>query len=190
MRGSGVPLARFSKCHPWPSRILTGSTADPLSQTLGMGQPSGSPASPLQALNARPGLVTTEFGPDEGCVLCALLQDKIPSHRCAPDIALMVRERATRMETEHETWCHGSRALQPLLDCGAESTLSPAFIPDCSYKNFFDLIFSRHYTDIAQISLFLPQAVPFRASLRTISKYTGSVHGLTPDPVFSWSMLS
>ena len=45
------------------------------------------------------------------------------------------------MKTEHEIWCRGSGDLQPLLGCGAESTLSPAFILDCSYNNFFDLIF-------------------------------------------------
>jgi hypothetical protein len=31
-------------------------------------------------------------------------------------VALMVQERATRMKTEHEIWCNGSRDLQPLLD--------------------------------------------------------------------------
>ena len=34
------------------------------------------------------------------------------------------------------------------------------------YKTFFDLSFLRHYIDIVQISLFLPQAIPFWDSLR------------------------
>ena len=34
------------------------------------------------------------------------------------------------------------------------------------YKTFFDLSLLRHYIDIVQISLFLPQAVPFWHSLR------------------------
>ena len=33
------------------------------------------------------------------------------------------------------------------------------------YKTFLILSFPRHYTDIVQITLFLPQAIPFWASL-------------------------
>ena len=51
-------------------------------------------------------------------------------------VALMVQERATRMKTEHEIWCNGSRDLQPLLDWGGEYTLSPAFIPNCRLQEF------------------------------------------------------
>ena len=94
-------------------------------------------------------------------------------------VALMVQERATRMKTEHEIWCNGSRDLQPLLDWGGESTLSPAFIPNCRLQEFIwsylsqdtcyvnhVLINFRDYIDIAQIYFFLPQSVPFWASLR------------------------
>ena len=35
------------------------------------------------------------------------------------------------------------------------------------YKTFFDLSVLRHYTDIVQISLLLPQAIPFWDSLRS-----------------------
>ena len=56
------------------------------------------------------------------------------------------------------------RDLQPLLDWGAESTLSPVLLLIADYKTFFDLYFPRHYIDIVQI-LFLPQAVPFWENL-------------------------
>ena len=93
-------------------------------------------------------------------------------------VALMVQERVTRMKTEHEVWCNGSGDLQPLLDWGAESTLSPVFIPNCRLQDFLwsylsqDTCCFKHvllnvmdYTDIVQISLFLLQAIPFQASL-------------------------
>ena len=50
-------------------------------------------------------------------------------------VALKVRERALRMKTELKIWCNGSGDLQPLLDWGAESTLSPAFISNCRLQN-------------------------------------------------------
>ena len=91
----------------------------------------------------------------------------------------MVREQAMRMKTEHEIWCNGSGDLQPLLDWGAESTLSPAFISNRRLQDFLRSYLSQDtccvnqvrlnvmdHTDIVQISLCLPQAVPFWASLR------------------------
>lgn len=58
-------------------------------------------------------------------------------------------------------WSNGSGDLQPLLDWDAESTLSPAFVAKCRLQDFFKI-----WTDIVQISLFSPQAVPIWASLR------------------------
>ena len=82
-------------------------------------------------------------------------------------VALTIREQMTRMKTKHEIWCNGSGDRQPLLDWGAESTLSPAFIPNCRLQDFFFILsLPRHYTDRVQISLFLPQAIPFWACLR------------------------
>ena len=78
----------------------------------------------------------------------------------------MVREQATRTKTKYKIWCSVSGDLQPLLDWGAESTLSPAFIPNCRLQDIFIISFPRHYTDTVQISLFLPRAIPFGASLR------------------------
>ena len=93
-------------------------------------------------------------------------------------VALMVWEWATRMKTEHKIWCSGSGDLQPLLDWGAESTLSQAFIPNCRLQEFLWPYLSQHtccvnhvllnvrvYIDIVQISLFLPLAIPFWGSL-------------------------
>ena len=58
--------------------------------------------------------------------------------------ALKVQEQAMKMKTEHKIWCNGSGHLQPLLDWGAESTLSPAFIPNCRLQDFFfNLIFPK-----------------------------------------------
>ena len=51
---------------------------------------------------------------------------------------------ATRMKTEHEIWGNGSGDMQPLLDWGAESTLSPAFIPNCRLQDFLRSYLSRH----------------------------------------------
>ena len=51
-------------------------------------------------------------------------------------VALMVQEQATRMKTEHEIWCNGSGDLQPPSDWGAESSVSPAVIPDCTLQGF------------------------------------------------------
>ena len=48
----------------------------------------------------------------------------------------MVWEQVTRMKTEHEIWCNDSGDLQPLLDRGAEPTLSSAFIPKCRLQEF------------------------------------------------------
>ena len=47
------------------------------------------------------------------------------------------------MKIKHEIWCSGSGDKQPLLDWGAESTLSPAFIPDCRLENFFWSVFPK-----------------------------------------------
>ena len=65
-------------------------------------------------------------------------QLKIPraTAETCQSVALMVRDRATRMKTEHEIWCNDSGDLQPLLDRGAEPTLSPAFIPKCRLQEF------------------------------------------------------
>ena len=51
-------------------------------------------------------------------------------------VALKVWEPVKRMKIEREIWCNGSGDLQPLLDWGAESTLSPAFIPGCRLQDF------------------------------------------------------
>ena len=93
-------------------------------------------------------------------------------------VALMVREWVMKMKREHEIWCKGSGDLWPLLDWGAESTLSPAFIRNCRLQDFLRSYLSQDtscvnhiplnvldYTDIIQISLCLPQAVAFWASL-------------------------
>ena len=48
------------------------------------------------------------------------------------------------------------------------------------YKTLFDLSFPRHYTDTVQISLFLPQAVPFWESLRNTQQVCRRRSYLTP----------
>ena len=48
------------------------------------------------------------------------------------------------------------------------------------YKTFFDLSFPRHYTDIVQISLFLPQAIPFWDSLGNNQQVCRQCLYLTP----------
>ena len=93
-------------------------------------------------------------------------------------VALVVWEQATKMKTENKVWCNGSEDLHPLWDWGAESTLSPAFIPNCRLQDFLRSYLSQDtccvnhkllsvmdYTDIVQISLCLPQVVPSWASL-------------------------
>ena len=90
-------------------------------------------------------------------------------------VALKVQEQAMRMKTEHKIGCNGSGDLQPLLDWGAESTLSPAFIPDCRLQNFLWSIFPktlhRHSPDLL---VFTPGCSLL--VLGTISKCVGSVH--------------
>ena len=108
-------------------------------------------------------------------------------------LALMIWERATRMKTEHETWCNGSGDLQPLWDWGAESTLSPAFIPNCRLQDFLrsypsqDTCCVNHvllnvmdHTDRVQISLSLPQAVSSWASLGNSQQVHRQPSCLTP----------
>ena len=89
--------------------------------------------------------------------------------------ALKVQEQAMKMKTEHKIWCNGSGDLQPLLDWGAESTLSPAFIPDCRLQNFLWSIFPK---TLHWHSLELLVFTPGRSLLvfGTISKCVGSVH--------------
>ena len=108
-------------------------------------------------------------------------------------VALTVREWATRMKTEHEIWCNGSGDLQPLLDWGAESTLSPAFISNRRLQDFLRSYLSQDtccvnhvlvnvmdYTDIIHISLSLPQAFPFWASLGNSQQVHRQRSCLTP----------
>ena len=124
--------------------------------------------------------------------------------KCKESLALMTWEWATGMKTEHEIWCNGSGDLRPLLDWGAESTLSPAFIPKCRLQDFLrscfsqDTCFVNHvllnvmdYTDIIQISKCLPQIIPSGLVLGTISKCIGSIHAWrwvsVPRSLLSWS---
>ena len=108
----------------------------------------------------------------------------------------MVQERVTRRKTEHETWCKGSiEALWPLLDWGAESTLNPAFIHNCRLQDFLRSYLSQHtghishillnimdYTDTVQISVCLPQAIPFWDSLRNNQQVGRQCSYPTPTP--------
>ena len=58
-----------------------------------------------------------------------------PAPEVASSVALMVQERREwRQNTTSGALAQGTK--QPLLDWGAESTLSPVFIPDCRIQDF------------------------------------------------------
>ena len=80
-------------------------------------------------------------------------------------VALKVQEQTTRMKTEHKIWCNGSGHLQPLLDWGAESTVSPAFISNCRLQNFLWSIFLKTLHQHSPDLLVYTQVVPFWDSL-------------------------
>ena len=99
-------------------------------------------------------------------------------------VAQMVWEWVMRMKTEHGIWCNGSGDQQPLLDWGAESTLSPAFIPNCRLQDFFDLIFPKTLCWHSPDLLVFTQVVPFWASLRNNHQVHGRLHAWPPTQCF------
>ena len=62
-----------------------------------------------------------------------------------PNVGLqaIVAPQVPEWVTRYEIWCNGSGDLQPLLDWCAESTLRPAFIPDCRLQNSFWSVFPK-----------------------------------------------
>ena len=97
-------------------------------------------------------------------------------------VALKVQEQTTRMKTEHKIWCNGSGHLQPLLDWGAESTVSPAFISNCRLQNFLWSIFPKtlHWHSPALLVFTPGHSLPGKSWEQSAS--TKAV--FIPDPVF------
>ena len=98
------------------------------------------------------------------------------------DVALKVREWATSMKTELKIWCNGSGYPQSLLDWGAESSLSPAFISNCRLQNFLWSFFPKtlHWHSPALLVFTPGHSLPGKSWEQSAS--TKAV--FIPDPVF------